>query len=46
MMVQSNAKPELLQKVIGHENYETTVDFYTHFTKEDIDEMVAQVNAI
>ena len=46
MMVQSNAKPELLQKVIGHENYETTVDFYTHFTKEDIDEMVEQVNAI
>ncbi len=45
-MVQANAKPELLQKIIGHENYETTVDVYTHFTKEDIKEMVAQVNAI
>ena len=46
MMVQADAKPELLQKIIGHENYETTVDIYTHFTKDDISEMLNQINAI
>ena len=46
MMVQANAKPELLQKIIGHENYETTVDTYTHFTKDDISEMLNQINVI
>lgn len=46
MMVQADAKPELLQKIIGHEKYETTIDFYTHFTKEDISEMLTQINAI
>ena len=46
MMVQAGAQPELLQKIIGHENYETTIDTYTHFTKDDISSMVSQVNII
>ncbi len=46
MMVQAGAQPELLQKIIGHENYETTIDTYTHFTTNDISSMVSQVNII
>lgn len=46
MMVQAGAQPELLQKIIGHENYETTIDTYTHYTKDDISSMVSQVNII
>lgn len=46
MMVQAGAQPEMLQKIIGHENYETTIDTYTHFTKDDISSMVSQVNII
>ena len=45
-MVKAGAKPELLQKIIGHANYETTIDTYTHFTKDDISSMVSQVNII
>ena len=45
-MVKAGAQPEILQKVIGHANYETTIDTYTHFTKEDISEMLIQINAI
>lgn len=36
----------LFQKQLGYENYETTVDIYTHFTKDDISEMLNQINAI
>ena len=46
LMVQAGAQPELLQKIIGHENYETTIDTYTHFTQDDISSMVSQVNII
>lgn len=46
MMVQAGAQPELLQKIIGHENYETTIDTYTHFTKDDISAMISQINII
>ena len=46
LMVKAGAKPELLQKIIGHANYETTIDTYTHFTEEDIGELVLQVNKI
>ena len=46
LMVQAGAQPELLQKIIGHEKYETTIDTYTHFTCDDIESMVSQVNII
>ena len=46
LMVQAGAQPELLQKIIGHENYETTIDTYTHFTREDISSIVDEVNII
>lgn len=45
-MVKAGARPELLQKIIGHANYETTIDTYTHFTDEDIAELTSQVNII
>ena len=45
-MVKAGARPELLQKIIGHANYETTIDTYTHFTQEDIKELTSQVNII
>lgn len=45
-MVKAGARPELLQKIIGHANYETTIDTYTHFTEEDIKELTSQVNII
>lgn len=46
MMVNQNAKPELLQRIVGHEQYETTVDFYNHITQDDIGKLVAEVNLI
>lgn len=45
-MVKAGARPELLQKIIGHANYETTIDTYTHFNEEDIKELTSQVNII
>lgn len=45
-MVKAGARPELLQKIIGHANYETTIDTYTHFQEEDIAELTSQVNII
>ena len=38
MAVQSGVKPELLQKILGHADYSTTVDVYTHL---DLNEIVA-----
>ena len=44
-MVKNNSKPEYLQRIVGHEKYETTVDFYTHVREDDFEIMVQQVNA-
>lgn len=38
MAVQSGVRPELLQKILGHAEYSTTVDVYTHL---DLNEIVA-----
>lgn len=38
MAVQSGVKPEILQKILGHADYSTTVDVYTHL---DLNEIVA-----
>lgn len=38
MAVQSGIKPEILQKILGHADYSTTVDVYTHL---DIDDVLA-----
>ncbi len=46
MMIDQNAKPELLQRIVGHEQYETTVDFYNHITKEDIGKLVSEIDLI
>ncbi len=45
-MVKAGARPELLQKIVGHANYDTTIDTYTHFTEEDVAELTSQVNII
>lgn len=34
--VQSGVKPEILQKILGHADYSTTVDVYTHLDLADI----------
>lgn len=34
--VQSNLKPEILQKILGHADYNTTIGVYTHLDKAEI----------
>ncbi len=36
MAVQSGLRPEILQRILGHANYSTTVEVYTHLGAEDI----------
>lgn len=36
LAVKAGVKPEILQKILGHADYSTTVGVYTHFGKEDI----------
>ncbi len=43
-MVKNDAKPEFLQQIVGHEQYETTIDFYTHITEEDIHRLISEVD--
>ncbi len=43
LAVKSGVKPELLQKMLGHASYSTTVDVYTHIGKNDIIEEVKKI---
>ena len=36
LAVQSGLKPEILQKILGHADYSTTANVYTHLDKADI----------
>ena len=36
LAVRAGVKPELLQKIMGHADYSTTVGVYTHLDKDDI----------
>lgn len=36
LAVQSGLKPEILQKILGHADYNTTVGVYAHLDKEEI----------
>ena len=36
LAVKAGVRPELLQKIMGHADYATTVGVYTHLDKEDI----------
>lgn len=36
LAVQSGVKPEILQKILGHTDYSTTVGVYTHLQKNEI----------
>lgn len=44
MMVEKNAKAELLKDIVGHSKYETTVDCYTHTI--DVTSLVQQVDKL
>lgn len=37
VMVKKNVPSEVLQRIVGHEQYETTINSYTEFTENDID---------
>lgn len=43
-MVKNDAKAEFLQRIVGHEQYETTIDYYTHITEEDIKLLVNELD--
>lgn len=43
MAVQAGIKPEILQKILGHADYSTTVDVYTHMDLAEILEGGRQV---
>ncbi len=43
-MVKNDSKPEYLQRIVGHEQYETTIDFYTHITGDDIENLIKEVD--
>ena len=36
LAVKAGVKPELLQEMLGHASYATTIDHYTHLNKDDI----------
>ena len=36
LAVRAGVRPELLQKIMGHADYSTTVGVYTHLDKDDI----------
>lgn len=43
MAVAGGVKPELLQKILGHSDYSTTINIYTHF---DVNLLVAAVSTL
>lgn len=43
LAVQSNVKPEILQKILGHADYSTTVEVYTHL---DADEVIKEAQRV
>ena len=43
LAVRAGVRPELLQKILGHADYSTTVGIYTHL---DIDDIVATAQSI
>lgn len=40
MMAKSGARPEMLQKILGHANYSTTAEIYVHADFEDLKQEV------
>lgn len=46
MAVQAGVKPEILQKILGHADYSTTVDVYTHMGIAEILEGGRQVEVV
>lgn len=43
LAVKSGVKPEILQRILGHTNYDTTATIYTHLNKADILEEVKKL---
>ena len=36
-------KPKVVQQLMGHAHYSTTIDIYTHITEETLDEEIAKL---
>lgn len=43
LAVQSGVRPEILQKILGHADYSTTIDVYTHLGVSDILEEIKKI---
>ena len=41
----ANVKPEILQQIMGHEDYSTTVNYYEHFNVIDLKEELKKLQA-
>lgn len=42
---QLNMNPKVVQKLMGHQNYSTTIDIYTHVMQDDIDKEVCKLES-
>ena len=36
--------PKVVQKIMGHQHYSTTIDIYTHVTNEKIEDEISKFN--
>lgn len=39
-----NMNPKVVQKIMGHQHYSTTIDIYTHVTNEKIEDEISKFN--
>ena len=39
-----NMNPKVVQKIMGHQHYSTTIDIYTHVTNEKIEDAISKFN--
>lgn len=46
LAVRAGVKPELLQEMLGHASYSTTIDKYTHLNKEDLLQETQKVTVV
>lgn len=41
-----NMNPKVVQKIMGHQHYSTTIDIYTHVTDEKLEDEVSKFNTL
>ncbi len=39
----ADIKPEILKEILGHEDYTTTVNYYEHFTIEELQKEIEKI---